>query len=99
MSEPGWAQLTRPVPVASDCSASKPSAMVPLAATAVPPLAACTVATVPGTVTATGRLPAFPAAAWLARPAACDGTAIVVIADDPEMAGGHDRVTEVTAAA
>src|SRR5215469_3797707 len=36
MSELGWVQLTRPMPVASACSASKPSAIWPVAATAVP---------------------------------------------------------------
>src|SRR5215469_121664 len=36
MSELGWVQPTRPMPVASACSASKPSAIWPVAATAVP---------------------------------------------------------------
>src|ERR1700729_718822 len=48
MSEPGWVQLTPPVPDASDCSASKPSAIRPDAATAVPsPPDTLTVDTVP----------------------------------------------------
>src|SRR5580700_3251067 len=37
MSELGWVQLTMPMPAASACSASKPSAIWPDAATAVPP--------------------------------------------------------------
>ena len=36
MSDPGWLQLTSPVPDASDCSASNPSAIRPVAATAAP---------------------------------------------------------------
>src|ERR1700749_1291697 len=36
MSELGWVQLTTPMPAASACSASKPSAIWPVAATAVP---------------------------------------------------------------
>src|SRR5260370_32251924 len=36
MSELGWVQLTMPMPAASACSASKPSAIWPVAATAVP---------------------------------------------------------------
>src|SRR5580693_5069764 len=52
MSEPGWVQLTSPVPDASDCSASNPSAIRPDAATAVPsPPDTLTVATVPSAVT------------------------------------------------
>ena len=37
MSELGWVQLKVPIPEAVACSASKPSAIWPLAATAVPP--------------------------------------------------------------
>jgi hypothetical protein len=56
MSDPGCVQLTRPVPDASACSASNPSAIRPVAATAAPPPpGAVTVATVPGAVTVTGR--------------------------------------------
>ncbi len=55
MSEPGWVQLTSPVPDASDCSASNPSAIWPVAATAVPPPpGAATVVTAPGADTVTG---------------------------------------------
>ncbi len=36
MSDPGCVQLTSPVPDASDCSASNPSAIRPVAATAAP---------------------------------------------------------------
>src|SRR5258708_35944243 len=64
MSEPGWVQLTTPVPDASDCSASNPSAILPVAATAVPPPpGAVTAATAPGVDTVTGCVPlVFPAA-------------------------------------
>ena len=52
MSEPGCVQLTTPMPEASDCSASKPSAIWPVAATAVPPklvaVGAVTTVSVPG---------------------------------------------------
>src|SRR3981189_250574 len=55
MSEPGCVQLTSPVPDESDCSASNPSAILPVAATAVPPSpGAVTVVTEPGVDTVTG---------------------------------------------
>ena len=58
MSELGCVQLTGPMPEEVACSASKPSAICPVAASAVPPkLSACgaaTVACVPGTDTVTG---------------------------------------------
>ncbi len=61
-------QLTSPVPDASDCSASNPSAIWPVAATAVPPPpGAVTVATAPGADTVTGCVP------FVLRPAAGAG--------------------------
>src|SRR5690348_3111351 len=55
MSEPGWVQLTRPMPDASDCSASRPSAIWPVAATVEPPVPiSVSSATVPGADTVTG---------------------------------------------
>src|ERR1700749_4778866 len=58
MSEPGCVQLTSPVPDESDCSASNPSAILPVAATAVPPSpGAVTVVTTPGVDTVTGCAP------------------------------------------
>src|ERR1700728_4015660 len=72
MSEPGWVQLTSPVPDASDCSASNPSAILPVAATAVPPSpGVVTVVTAPGVDTVTGCVPlVFAAADVAALPAA-----------------------------
>src|ERR1700745_2239298 len=56
MSEPGWLQLTRPVPDASVCSHSNPSALRPVPAPSPPPPpGAAIVATVPAAVTVTGR--------------------------------------------
>src|SRR5690348_7132318 len=81
MSAPGWVQLTSPVPEASDCSASNPSAIRPVAATAVPPPpGAVTVVTAPVADTVTGAAPfvfadglplaaGFPAADGAARTA------------------------------
>src|SRR6202034_3039775 len=58
MSELGGEQLTRPMPDESACSASKPSAIWPIADTAVPPPSfppgAVTVVAAPGTETVTG---------------------------------------------
>src|SRR6516164_3846010 len=58
MSEPGCVQATTPVPKASNCSASKPAAIGPVAATAVPPspaaAGAVTVTSAPGVDTVTG---------------------------------------------
>src|ERR1700677_3648111 len=58
MSELGCEQLTRPMPDESACSASKPSAIWPVADTAVPspslPPGAVTVVAAPGTETVTG---------------------------------------------
>src|SRR6185437_8746746 len=55
MSEPGCVQVTTPVPDASVCSASNPSAIWPFAATsAPPPPGTVTDVTVPGAVTVTG---------------------------------------------
>src|SRR6185437_5203312 len=58
ISELGWAQLTVPIPAAVACSASKPSAIWPVATTTVPDklaaAGAVTVAGVPGLATVTG---------------------------------------------
>src|SRR5947209_5788349 len=55
MSAPGWVQRTRPMPDASACSASRPSAIWPVAATVEPPVpGAASSATVPGADTVTG---------------------------------------------
>src|ERR1700722_17556422 len=164
MSELGCEQLTTPMPEASACSASNPSAICPVADTELPPpLAppgAVTVVAAAGTLTVTGAAGAalavgvpfpdgevlpgvgVPAAVGLplagvaaagatgaagpggggAKPAAtpalavpvdapvpvpvdddddCEGTAIMdtCAVPSPGADGGHDRVTEVTAAA
>src|ERR1700722_20779294 len=57
MSEPGWVQLTRPVPDASDCSASNPSAISPVAVTATASPVVFTVAGLPGADTTFGVCP------------------------------------------
>src|SRR3984957_15426921 len=61
MSELGCEQVTRPMPDESACSASKPSAIWPVADTAVPPPlppGAVTVVAAPGTETVTGAVEA-----------------------------------------
>src|SRR5258708_1700941 len=108
MSEPGWVQLTSPVPAASDCSASNPSAILPVAATAVPPPpGAVTAATAPGVDTVTGCVPlVFPAAgvavfaAGAARTALNVAAPVEVPAPDPAVAACEGRATiEIRAAA
>ncbi len=77
-------QLTSPVPDASACSASNPSAIWPVADTAVPPLpAAVTVATAPGVDTVSG----LPLAGVLAAEGLPAGVAAA-----PPMAAGAARI-------
>src|SRR5215468_2483172 len=84
MSEPGCVQATTPMPAASDCSASKPAAIGPVAATTVPPspaaAGAVTVTSAPGADTVTGRVAA---ACLLAGGAA--GTAVSATVPVPDL--------------
>src|SRR5215472_13978984 len=100
MSEPGCVQATTPMPAASDCSASKPAAIEPVAA--------------PGVDTVTGRVAAACLLAGGAAGTAVSATVPVpdLTAADPDgidmsamcawpafgAGGGQDRVTAVTAA-
>src|SRR5450756_84021 len=81
MSDPECVQLTRPMPAEFTCSASNPSAIWPVAATAAPPAplapaspGTLTVVTVPGTDTVTGCAAVAPSAAD--APAAATGIAL-----------------------
>src|SRR5580693_8138091 len=64
MSAPGWAQVSVPVPLAVDCSASKPAASWPVALICVPPNSAACGA---GNAVRTSGVVTVVAASWLAR--------------------------------
>src|SRR5215831_8422319 len=96
MSEPGCVQATTPVPEASDCSASKPAALWPVVATAVPPSPAAagagTITSAPGADTVTGRVAT---ACLLAGGAA--GTAVSATVPVPDLAATDPDGIDISA--
>src|SRR6516164_1787277 len=96
MSEPGCVQATTPMPEVSDCSASKPAAIGPVAATAVPPspaaAGAVTVISAPGADTVTDRVET---ARLLAG--GVGGTAISATVPVPDLAAAGPDGIDVSA--
>src|SRR5262249_11524130 len=96
MSEPGCVQATTPMPAVFDCSASKPAAIGPVAASAVPPnpaaAGAVTVTSAPGAAAVPGRVGA---ACLLAGGAA--GTAVSATVPVPDLAATDPDGIDISA--